>query len=435
VVATMNRTKLDELGAAMAQVSDARADAPRAVHGARQRLRESLAEKRARRTAPRAARWVVPAAVVGLCAVGGAGVLGAAWWLAEPKPLTAHVESRSLALSGDWISTAAETKQLRFSDGTTLSLHPETRLQLRETSPRGASVVLARGRALANVEHTGKAEWRFTAGPFQVRVTGTEFDLAWDPDTGVFELALHQGEVLLEGPQVEGTRAIRKGDYVKIEVEPRQTAGAEGATRRADTETDPAHLADGTHDDLEDPLQDEAHDGADTAPADLADEPGDDTASAGADARRPAPARWQDLLESGQRSEALRAVDRVGPARAIEQASARELWTLANAARLGGRPELARSALQVLRSKHGQRGQTAFVLGKVAADQLRARSEAITWFETYLTEAPRGPFAEQALGRLVELQAGTPSGRRAAEQYLERHPNGAYAPFARSSLR
>ncbi len=432
----MNHKELEGLGATMAQVSDARADAPRAVHNARQRLRESLADERARRAAPRTMRWLVPAAVVGLCAAGGAGVFGVASWLAEPKPLTAHVESRSLALSGDWISTAAETKRLRFSDGTTLSLHPETQLQLRDTSPRGASVVLARGRALAHVEHTGKAEWRFSAGPFQVRVTGTEFDLAWDPDTGVFELALHQGEVLLEGPQVEGTRAIRKGDYVKIEVEPQPTNTEAGAgrtdTERASGDTELARLPDEALDeaanDAADRTEDEAEDGE-------ADGEAEDGAAPPVERQRAAQQRWQDLLDAGKRSDALRAVDRVGSAHAIEQATARELWALANAARLGGRPELARSALQVLRSKHGQRGQTAFVLGKVAADQLRARSEAITWFETYLTEAPRGPFAEQALGRLVELQAGTPSGRRAAERYLERHPNGAYAPFARSSLR
>jgi hypothetical protein len=53
----------------------------------------------------------------------------------------------------------------------------------------------------------------------------------------------------------------------------------------------------------------------------------------------------------------------------------------------------------------------------------------------YLKEAPGGSLSEQALGRLIELQAGTAAGRKAAQRYLDRYPHGSYAGFARSSLR
>lgn len=430
MVAQMSREALEELGSHVARLSDASADSARVVRGARGRIQESLDRRRSRRTG-----WLAPRVLWTAAALASICGSAAVYWLgSEPAPLTAHVESRSIDPLGDWVSTGTETKQLRFSDGTTVSLHPETRLQVQSTSATGASVVLDRGRALASVEHTGAADWQFWAGPFHVRVTGTEFDLAWDPGKGVFELALHQGEVLLEGPTVDGVRPIRKGDYVKIEVpaSPANEAlhGAEERERGDASVRRPS--LDGRHGgDATDPRTDVQ--AAETRPAEALDETQRATGAENGTNRNVD--RWQDLLAAGRRADALRAVDRVGSARAIATANAKELWALANAARLGGRPELARSSLEVLRSKHGQRGQSAFVLGKVAADQLRARSEAITWFETYLMEAPNGPFAEQALGRLVELQAGSPRGKRAAEEYLARYPDGAYASFARSSLR
>jgi hypothetical protein len=74
------------------------------------------------------------------------------------------------------------------------------------------------------------------------------------------------------------------------------------------------------------------------------------------------------------------------------------------------------------------------LLGKISADQLGATSQAITWFETYLKETPGGSLAEQAMGRLAELQAGTAKGQRAAARYLEQYPRGSYANFCRSQL-
>src|SRR5690606_15871064 len=81
-------------------------------------------------------------------------------------------------------------------------------------------------------------------------------------------------------------------------------------------------------------------------------------------------------------------------------------------ARDHGRPELARDALLALRKKHGTHGETAYLLGKVHADQLNSPAEAIRWFDTYLSESPQGALAEQALGRLVELQAAPRVGER-----------------------
>ena len=86
------------------------------------------------------------------------------------------------------------------------------------------------------------------------------------------------------------------------------------------------------------------------------------------------------------------------------------------------------------RRRFGASGATSFLLGKIAADQLRSPGEAIQWFETYLRERPRGPLAEQALGRILELEQHGASGAAAARRYLTRFPRGAYAALARRVL-
>src|SRR5690606_28288814 len=104
----------------------------------------------------------------------------------------------------------------------------------------------------------------------------------------------------------------------------------------------------------------------------------------------PAPTRrdpdWRSHLAAGEMKEALSAIDGAGSSRVLEGASARELWAVSDAARVHGRPELARDALLALRKKHGTRGETAYLLGKVHADQLNSPAEAIRWFDTYLSE-------------------------------------------------
>jgi hypothetical protein len=143
---------------------------------------------------------------------------------------------------------------------------------------------------------------------------------------------------------------------------------------------------------------------------------------------------WRALASAGKHREAIEAVERTGFATEVARASAADLLVLADAARFAARPALAREALLSLRRRFGATGRSAFLLGKIAADQLGAGGEAATWFETYLREEPGGPLAEQALGRLIELKRrGDPAGARAAaERYLDRYPDGAYAPLATS---
>ncbi|HVY36744.1 MAG TPA: hypothetical protein VHM31_02380, partial [Polyangia bacterium] len=148
-------------------------------------------------------------------------------------------------------------------------------------------------------------------------------------------------------------------------------------------------------------------------------------------------------LASGRWDRILADVDRAGVDATLESAGSDELFVLADAARYRRRPDLARAALLAHRRRfpHGPRALDAvFLLGRV--EELRdhgsaadARAQAIVWYDEYLTRAPAGPYAAEALGRKMILtnELGGPArARPIAREYLVRFPAGSYAGAARA---
>ncbi|MDB4981798.1 MAG: mucin, partial [Myxococcales bacterium] len=59
------------------------------------------------------------------------------------------------------------------------------------------------------------------------------------------------------------------------------------------------------------------------------------------------------------------------------------------------------------------------------------------WYRTYVAEAPRGPYAAEALGRemlAIERLSGRAAATPAAHDYLARFPDGTYLLQARAIL-
>ncbi len=336
----------------------------------------------------RAMGWlrIRPGWLAGGTALAGATVALFVLFWSPPKEsaLSVSLHADSARLVGAWVASQDETKQLHFSDGTQVALSPRTSVRVRETTPRGGTIELGQGRALATIRPLPEARWTFLAGPFSVRVTGTAFDLAWDPGTQTLELALHEGSVDLSGPTLETRRQVSQGQFVRIALGS-QSSSPDAATSRS---TD--------------------------SPA-VEPSPSPD----------PSPFPTDDSDSTAERAP--------HPSNATKSAQA--LWDQAQEARLAGDAHRAKVALLALRRQHGKRGQTAFLLGKIHADQLGNQGEAVRWFETYLKEAPGGSLSEQALGRLVELRGASPAGQDHARAYLRRYPNGSYADVARRALR
>jgi len=117
-----------------------------------------------------------------------------------------------------------------------------------------------------------------------------------------------------------------------------------------------------------------------------------------------------------------------------------DLFALADAARYAGDRKLAMQALLKVRARfpHAAEAPTAaFLLGRLS-EQHEASTAAVQWFDRYLEEAPKGPYAGLAFGHkmlLVGQSGGRPDVAALARQYLAHYPDGPYAGAARDLLK
>ncbi|APR88136.1 hypothetical protein A7982_13485 [Minicystis rosea] len=330
-----------------------------------------------------------------------------------------------------WIAApAGTTLPLRFSDGTVVALDPTARARVTDLDRRGARVVLERGALSAAVVHAEDTRWRVTAGPFEVHVTGTRFEVGFQPDEETFRLSLREGSVEVSGPVVGERRRVTAGETLVVSCRDHHlaltsgeplTAASSAATVAPAAPPSIAPAPSATASEALAPI---------TSPATTASMP----ASAAIPAAR---ARYRDLAAQGRYADALRAAEEEGFPALCARASATDLMDLADAARLAGNAGRAAEALTALRRRFSgspAAATAAFVLGRLSFERRSAYAEAAEWFGTYLREQPGGALAPEALGRLMECHdrsGDADRARAAAERYLGSYPNGAHAETAR----
>ena len=374
----------------------------------------------ARRKAERPA-WLVPAMAGVACAC---GVL--LFWRHQrtvaPAPLTYVVENGTLADGRGHTGIDQPKRIVRFSDGTEVRVEDGAQASVRFVTDHGAAFAMSRGSLHADVVHSPTSEWRFDAGPFVVRVTGTAFGLAWDPEQDRFDLRLEHGSVMVTSPVANDPIPLRAGQWLTIrmrsnEVFIRDLAG------QAPTETsaEPPLLVPSAVDD-----------DASVAPPSAAEVP--------VKKALPVPSaghHWAKDLAQGKAEQVVEEALRLGLDGVLAEASSGELAALADAARYCRREELARKTMLAERRRFaGSRGavDAGLLLGRLAEAE-HNDSQALSWFNAYLTEAPSGRYASEALGRkmaLVRRSGGAGAARAIAEEYLSKYPDGTYASAARA---
>jgi TolA-binding protein len=145
------------------------------------------------------------------------------------------------------------------------------------------------------------------------------------------------------------------------------------------------------------------------------------------------------MLASGLVDEILRDATARGIDRVISRSTAEDLEAFADAARYRHRYALARQILGAARrrfpgSSTGQRA--TYLMARIAQANGDPRS-ALSWYETYLQESPRGTFASECLGSKVGLTQrlfGDVAARPVADEYLRRFPSGTYSAVARALI-
>lgn len=321
--------------------------------------------------------------------------------------LVANAAGRALA-PGQWIAADTTPVTMRFTDGSSVTLAVGAHARVEALDAHGATVSLERGSAVVSVRHLPNARWRFSAGPYNVRVTGTSFALAWQPSEGRFDLQMRNGRVELQGPRCHEGFAVADREEVHASLtEGRLVVGPwRDATPTASLVLSPVP---------QEPIP--------AAPV----------------PQEPIPAA---RLVHGPRVVSSVRVARV-PLPSPEAAHTDDPATRlreADALRLSAQGMRAREVLLDLRARFPRTPEAtraAFVLGVLSLETFQAPAEAARWFQLCVEEAPDGPLANEARGRRVQSlhAAGDHEGARdAAARYLQRDADGPFAPFARAML-
>ena len=345
-----------------------------------------------------------------------------------PSPLHYVLEGATLGPGETIQAELAAPAKLVFSDASQVRISPAAKLSVLSRDAHGSRIALADGELYVQVQHRPGSSWRFDAGPFSVNVRGTEFHLAYAAERGRFALQMVTGVVEVRGRSYDRALTLRAGETLELFAgsEPKPVApvpARPSAAERSPSEKIPAEVAPA----LPTPA---SPNGPRHRPL--------ERASAG-----PEPRAWAGLIAEGDFAGVVKDAERRGLDVTLASASAAELTSLADAARYTRHNDLARQALLGLRARFPgtvRASDAAFFLGRLAeqpsSSSPSSAGAALAWYETYLRESERGPYAGEALGREIAMLARTDRARaqRAAQIYLERFPQGTQAELAKTLL-
>jgi TolA-binding protein len=450
----MNRRDDDELLASLSQAARRQADAD-AGDGPPAAAWHRLQVSRTKPARPARARWFLVGAMA------AAALLLGGYRLWQARPLTYTVLGSVVEPGGTIRGGLTGTAQVdvRFSDGTRIALAQGGRMAVLAPGPHGARLRLEEGEAHLDVVHLPQAAWTVEAGPFVVRVTGTSFDVRWSAADEAIEVRMRAGSVKVTGPLVPEPVSLRGGQRLIArmathelridETHPGASAAAPhpAAPLRATVTGEVPPAAPGV-----DPEAPSTARPPGPAPAPAAApiarlDPRPPASRSSATRRPPAreadsewhPEAWQGRVAAGESDVIVAEVDRHGVERTLGEVNGTALAALSDAARYARRQDLAARTLMEQRQRFPETAAAraaAFQLGRLA-DNRGAATSALTWYRRYLSEAPNGPYAAEALGRemlTVEKLSGREAARPFAREYLQRFPDGTYLLQAHSIL-
>ncbi|HXU03885.1 MAG TPA: FecR domain-containing protein [Polyangia bacterium] len=331
---------------------------------------------------------------------------------AAPAALAYRVEGGSVVDGGYLRESGRGGIKLFFAEGTEFILMPGTRSRLRDVGASGARIAIEHGTASFKVTPSPDRRWQVDVGPFLVTVKGTAFTVSWDAATEKFELKLQHGRVTVSGPVTGGEIALRDGQRLLVDL-------PQGEATISDQKPEAA---------IEPPA---ARAAAKQAPS----------SSSSSASKAESERRWALALAAGHLDRILEEAERAGVKTTLDHASSDDLLALADAARYRRRMDLARDALLAERRRFPDSPRAldaAFLLGRVEEASDRGLARAVEWYDEYLTRAPTGTYASEALGRKMTLTSkleGASRARPIAEDYLRRFPGGTYAGPARAFVR
>jgi ferric-dicitrate binding protein FerR (iron transport regulator) len=397
---------------------------------ARRRFRAKIARQPLAESARRKVKILLGAGA--LAATVAAMVVGRPFW--RHPTLTFDVDMPIVAEQDYlFVPSTAPSGHVSFSDGSRLTLSPGGRGRIVALHANGAEIGLEDGRASLEVVHRPDTHWSVAAGPFAIQVTGTAFDVRWSGADEMFEVDLKSGSVKIRGPLAPAGIELAAGQRLIADLR-----AAQLRIERIEPQTSEEATASAAPSKLNEPVI------ASPMPRGL---PG---AGLSRDGETPARARgprreavdeakpsWTQRIAAGDFRGVLAEAEQRGLEATLAQAALADLVALSDAARYAGRVDVAHRALMAQRERFAGSNAArtaAFLLGRLADTSEARPAGAIGWYDRYLTEAPNGEFASEALGRKLVAQqrvSGAASALATAQEYLRRFPQGPYAAKAR----
>ncbi len=324
-----------------------------------------------------------------------AGFLITAWLLApgEPQPLAlSDGTPLATAIQGD------AARELKFSDGSSMSLQAQTQAEVVANQPGKLTVLLRQGKARFEVNPKAHRQWLVEAGLATVEVVGTIFTV--ERDAAGVRVSVERGTVVVRSEQLPD-------HLVRLEAAHSQYLAAPQAAKEPSSEPPAPAPVPERLPDVKKPMETKK-------PAD--------------------PSQWRTAAAGGDFATAWAALERAGFETTVKSTSRPdELLALADTARSTGHDPQAAVALQRLLAVAPADPGTAtaaFTLGRLELEKLNRPIDAAAHFAQAATSPGVGPLAEDALARRVEALTAAGQGaeaRAAALQLLERFPEGAHA--------
>ena len=206
---------LQKLGREIAEELDAMRD-----EAVLTEARERLFERRRAVAVPRRSRAPLVAGGFALAAAAAAAIF--VFRTRTPEPMAFQIgDPPRHGAQGEWVPAPLDAPMpLRFDDGSRFEVERGGRTRVASSLPRDARLVLESGTLRGDVVGHDKAGvWHVTAGPFDVAVAGTKFQMSWDPTSGVLDVRDISSRVVVTGPYAAEGVAVKRGEYLRVSLE------------------------------------------------------------------------------------------------------------------------------------------------------------------------------------------------------------------------
>lgn len=113
---------------------------------------------------------------------------------------------------GRWVvAPASEPRVVRLTDGSSVTVGPNSRLRVVGTNRRGGTFTLESGSVELHVAGSRVTEYQVGAGPFTITMVEGRAQVAWDPMNELLVIEVRSGYAIIAGCQFESGRSLAAG--------------------------------------------------------------------------------------------------------------------------------------------------------------------------------------------------------------------------------